>query len=429
MQSPAAFVLPRTLPGGLVLRPATGPQDLEAVLAGHLAGFGNEDEASLRANLFARPGGRPEDVLFVEDPATGQSVSSVSLIHGTWRYEGLSIPVAEVGIVSTRPECRGRHLVRELFAAYHHLAAQRGYPISIIAGIEHYYRQYGYEYVVPLGGGVRLRPEQIPDLPEGETSPWTVRPARPEEMPALLSFDAEEAASLGLCAGLSEEIWRYQDGLPAEARERRATFIVEKGGLPGGFLRTWARPIPEWGEGVQIQAAHLPHRDACLAALRWARDESRTAHEGRSVRVELCHDAPLVQAAKDLGGEVLRPYGWQVRVLDPVALMMRIAPALERRLAASPLASLSDTFSMRLGREALVLRFREGCLQNAALLPRPPRRDVTLPPHVAPMVWFGWRSIQEVWDWYPDATVHSPAAGRLADVLFPKRPAWVCSLF
>ncbi len=88
--------------------------------------------------------------------------------------------------------------------------------------------------------------------------------------------------------------------------------------------------------------------------------------------------------------------------------MMRIAPALERRLAASPLASLSDTFSMRLGREALVLRFREGCLQNAALLPRPPRRDVTLPPHVAPMVWFGWRSIQEVWDWYPDATVHRP---------------------
>ncbi len=307
MQSPAAFVLPAPCRAAWCCARQPARRTWRPSWPGTWPVLVTRTRPPCAPTSLRAPAAGPEDVLFVEDPATGQSVSSVSLIHGTWRYEGLSIPVAEVGIVSTRPECRGRHLVRELFAAYHHLAAQRGYPISIIAGIEHYYRQYGYEYVVPLGGGVRLRPEQIPDLPEGETSPWTVRPARPEEMPALLSFDAEEAASLGLCAGLSEEIWRYQDGLPAEARERRATFIVEKGGLPGGFLRTWARPIPEWGEGVQIQAAHLPHRDACLAALRWARDESRTAHEGRSVRVELCHDAPLVQAAKDLGVRCCAP--------------------------------------------------------------------------------------------------------------------------
>jgi len=411
---------------------AGGPEDLEAVLAGHMASFGDEDELTLRANLFDRPGGHPADVFLVRDTETGQSVSSVSLIRGVWLYDGVPIPVAEVGIVSTRPEYRGRALVREAFAEYHRLAAQCGCPVSIIAGIEHYYRQYGYEYVVPMGGGVSLRPDQIPDMPDAPGHighDWSVRAASPDDMPVLLRFYGAETRTLGLCADLAPALWSYQDGLPAQARERRATWIVEKQGVPFGFLRTWANPIPQWGQGVAIQGAHLPHQDACLAALRWAKAETLRAHEGRSIRVSVPYESTLVQAARAFGGEALHPYAWLVRVLDPVALMMRMAPALEHHLAASPLAGLTDDFTMHLARESLVLRFREGRLKGAALVRRPARKDITLPPHVAPMVWFGWRSMQEVWDWYPDATVHSRAAGRLAEILFPKRPSWVCSLF
>ncbi len=433
MQTPAAGELPRALPGGLLLRRAAGKDDLEAVLAGHMAGFRDEDELTLRGNLFDRPGARPEDVFFVQDPRTGQAVSSVSLIRDTWLYDGVPIPVAEVGIVSTRPEYRGRALVREQFAEYHRLAAQYGCPVSIIAGIEHYYRQFGYEYVLPMGGGVGMRPEQIPDLPEGQVpgaAAWSVRAARlDEDMPILLGYYAEEARSLGVWADLTEDLWRYQDGLPAAARERRATWIVEKDGGHAGYFRTWVHPVPRWGHGVAIQGAHLPQQDACLAALRWAKGETLRVHEGRDVRVQLPYEAPIVQAARQLGGEALRPYGWLARVLDPALLMMQIAPVLERRLAASPLAGLTDDLAMHLAREDLVLHFQEGRLSNVGLVPQAPRKDVSLPPHVAPMVWFGWRSMQEVCDWYPDATVHSRAAGRLANVLFPKRESWICSLF
>lgn len=428
MLAPTAPAFPRALAPGLVLRQAQNAEDLEAVLAAHLAAFGDEDEITLRENLVCRPGSRPEDVFYVQDAATGQAVSSVSLIRETWRYEGVPLPIAEVGIVSTRPEYRGRALVRPQFDAYHRRARQEGCVLSIISGIEHYYRQFGYEYVLPTGGGVGLRPEQIPDLPPGEGTAWSVRPARPEDMPTLLGFYEEETRPLRISAELTEEVWRYQDGLPEAARERRATHIVEENGVARGFLRTWARPIPERGEGVRIQGAYLPHQDACLAALRWAKAESLRAHDGRGIRVRLPYRAPLVQAARALGGEESRPYAWLVRVLDPVGLMTRIAPVLERRLAGSPLSGYSGTFTMGLMTESLVLRFRGGRLLQVGAARRG-RADITLPPPVAPMVWFGWRSMQQVADWYPDASIRDKAAARLADILFPPGESWACSLF
>lgn len=432
MRTPVCPALPRALSGEprpLVLRRAADEDDLEAVVAAHMAGFGDEDEITLRENLLHRPGARPSDVFLVEDTASGEVVSSVSLIREAWRYEGVRLPIAEVGIVSTRPAYRGRALVRAQFEAYHRLARREGCVLSIISGIEHYYRQFGYEYALPTGGGVTLRPEQIPDLPAGEESAWRVRPATSEDMPGLLGFYEAETRGLRVSAELTEAVWRYQDGLPEAARERRATWIVEEGGVPRGFLRTWARAIPEWGEGVSIQGAHLPHHDGCLAALRWAKAESLRAHGGRPVRVRLPYDAPLVGAARALGGEVGRPYGWLVRVLDPVALMARIAPVLERRLAESPFAGLSRAFTIGMMTESLVLRFRGGRFRQVSAVRRGPRADITLPPPVAPMVWFGSRSMEEVADWYADASIRDRSAGRLADVLFPKGPSWACSLF
>jgi predicted N-acetyltransferase YhbS len=163
MKSPTRQRLPRPLSSRLELRRASCEADLQAVLECHVAAFGEEDEASLRSNLLARPGARPEDTLFVVDTSTAKVVSSVGLVPQTWTYEGIPFPVGQASVVSTRVGYRGRGLVREQFSEYHRIALRAGCVMSVIEGIPYFYRQFGYEYSIPMGGGVDLSPELVPD--------------------------------------------------------------------------------------------------------------------------------------------------------------------------------------------------------------------------------------------------------------------------
>ena len=53
----------------------------------------------------------------------------------------------------TKPEYRNRGLVRAQFEAIHAWSAERGELVQGITGIPYYYRMFGYEMVMPLGGG------------------------------------------------------------------------------------------------------------------------------------------------------------------------------------------------------------------------------------------------------------------------------------
>lgn len=421
--------LPRSLSPELVLKRAGTAKELDAVLACHAASFGEEDCAGLRAHLLQRPGQSPGKVVYVQQVKTGVVASSLSLMRLTWTYEGIPFEVAEAGIVSTREEYRKRGLVREQFEVYHRLALQAGCLVSIIEGIPHFYRQFGYEYVLPMGGGLELRPDQVPDLAEGESSPYQVRLATAQDMPILQGFYAESVKDLCVASVLSEEVWEYQDSLPEGCADRKATYLVQRDGELVGYLRMTGGEDSDWNKGVRIVGASLPHQDACMAALRFAKRVALQERKEHRIRIELPHDVPLVQAAADLGGQPKGPYAWLVRVLDPVRFLLTIAPALERRLARSPMAGLSQDFAMNLYKEVIVLRLRKGRLLNVAAVPRAPVRHLQCPPTVIPTIWFGYRSVAEVMDWYADAACKDKASQRVAEVLFPKRDSWVCSLF
>ncbi|MBC7256077.1 MAG: GNAT family N-acetyltransferase, partial [Chloroflexi bacterium] len=380
---------------------------------------------TIERKLFHRPGANPSDLLLIEDSATGQVVSSVSLLKQAWTYEGIPLPVGEVGIVSTRPEYRKQGLVRVLFDAYHRLARREGCILSVISGIPYFYRQFGYTYALPMGGGWRLHAEQIPK-PEGPASHYSVRRAGPGDEATLQTF--YRAAVQGLCMAsvLESDIWAYQDALPEKASDRKETYLIEKDGLPCGYWRINANE-EGWDKGVVFHAAYLPHYELCLEALRFARDLA-LARQEHTVALQVPLDIPLAQTMRDFGAEPVRGYAWYVRILDPVRLMLTIAPVLEQRLACSPLAGLDEVVRISLYREALLLRFRKGRLLSVALSPDVRHADFRLPPDVAPLWWLGYRSMGELLAWYPDVSCRNRAQERLAEVLFPPRPSWVASV-
>jgi hypothetical protein len=299
----------------------------------------------------------------------------------------------------------------------------------VIAGIGHFYRQFGYEYAVPMGGGRTLRADQIPDLKEGEVSPYHLRLARAQDLPLLQRYYAELVQGLCVASVIPDDIWLYQDSQPEDSEDCKVTYLVERKGEPVGYVRFMRNEDQHMHKGVKIVEAFVPHQDACLEVLRFAKRVALEERQEHVVRVEMAIDVPLNQAAAVFGGERQRPYGWQVRVMDAVRFLTAIGPALEKRLAESPLAGLTRELTFGLHREGLVLRFEKGCLRAVERLPETVRCDVTCPPFAVLMLWLGHRSLDETLGWYPDAWRRDAEAERLVNILFPKRPSWVASLF
>jgi predicted N-acetyltransferase YhbS len=429
MKSPARVQWPVDLGHGYELCRAHTEQELRLACDEHVDVFGEYERQAIAANLFERPGCVPEDVLYVRQRAGGAVASSVTMFMQRWFYEGLPLPVAEVGCVSTRPEHRTAGLVRQQFAAYHRRALQAGAVLSVIQGIPYFYRQFGYDYVLPLNGGVRLPAESIPEPAPGESQPCTVRPAVAGDYPTLRRFHETVMAEAHLAADLTVDLWRYQVGLPAECSDRRATYVVERGGEAVGFVRLMANEGGEFGNGALIVGAYVPDREAALAALQMARGLALEARETHTVRVDIHADTPLTRLARELGGQDHHAYGWQVRVLDTPRLMRLLAPALERHLAESTWAGLTRDLVINLYHEIVVLGFVEGKLRSVRTVPPGQKSDLSCPPTVAPMIWLGARSVAQVTGWYADATARDDETGALLDAIFPLRQSAVSSLF
>ena len=167
--------LPLDVGDGLVLRQATS-DDHDALVAFNAIIHSNDDEpsafvAASTSDLLGKhrphPGSSPGDFTIVEDTTIGAIVSSLCLIPQTWRYGEVEFPATQVELVGTRPEYRNRGLVRRQFDVVHGWCEQRGIVVQGIAGIPWYYRQFGYEYALPLSSGRVARRSLAPKL-EGE---------------------------------------------------------------------------------------------------------------------------------------------------------------------------------------------------------------------------------------------------------------------
>ena len=166
---------------------------------------------------------RPGDFVFVEDTTTGKVVSSMGLLSQEWTYEGVPFKFGQPEIVSTDPAYRRRGLVRAQFEEVHRWSAERGELVQGITGIPWYYRQFGYEMAVNLEGSRRAFRSQVPRLKEGETEPYTVRPATTDDVPFFMEMYRQETSRSLIASTRDEAIWRYD----IEGRTPMSGFSVE----------------------------------------------------------------------------------------------------------------------------------------------------------------------------------------------------------
>ena len=409
----------KELGNDLILKSVADERDVERLAAFNGIIHDEGVAAMTRELIHHHPHTRPEHWLFVEDESTAQIVSTLCLIPWTWRYEGVELKAGEMGIVGTLETYRHRGLVRILVARFDELLREGDFDLSPIQGIPYFYRRLGYEYALPLEADWRFELYQVPDTPSG----YSFCQATLDDLPVLMAMYDQAAADLSIHAVRDEAVWRYLFGPSLQTEMTAQTWLVQdRAGQVAGYFR-----LPErgFGQGLIINEVSQLSHDAALAVL----GQLKTLAEERGkpyFRLNLPAGCALAQVARYHGARDAGTYAWQIRLPDVGRLLRKLAPVLERRIAASPFAGLTEQVCLNLYREAFEMRFERGRLAAVEPLGFKGWSGIRVPPTLAVPLLLGYRSRRELAQTHHDVLVWGEWQ-YLVDVLFPKVASFIYS--
>lgn len=384
----------------------------------------------------------PNDYGVIEDTSKvgNPVVACTSLWKHTWTYEGIPFGVGRPEMVATDSAYRNRGFIRALFEMVHARSEATGDLVQAITGIAYFYRQFGYEYALELEERRATLVSLIPKANEGEPEPRVLREATGEDIPEIAALYNRRRTSSIVSESISRKQWLYEietwKAHPELGHFMNILMIVDAAGQTVGFVAPLARRrgknlgvmLLEFAEGVNIQAA-MPSVLRALHSyglnVELARPDAPPLSE---IGFYLGSTHPLYEVLDDeLARAKEPPDAWYVRVKDLPAFLRHIAPALEKRLAASPVAGYTGEIKLDFYRGGMRMVFEQGRLtaaENWRTQDFEENVSGGFPPLVFLQVLFGHRSIEELRHAMPDVWVSSEARPVLK-ALFPTRPSFV----
>ena len=410
----------KSLKNGLTLRNASSMNDLEAVMLLHNE-VHDENVGGLIQKLFtSHPALTGEDLLLISD-GNGKAVASLCLIPWSIRYGRVNLPVGELGIVSTLEPYRKQGLNRILMESFWERFQERGCLISIIQGILNFYRQYGYEYaMMPLVGGFRIQPDQVPNTP---TKEYQFRPATIEDIPTLMDLRNQEKGYLGISSIRDAATWKYMltpAELPAEM-EGDTIVIADKNGSSLGYFRS---PHVHFYPNLYTvdEVSEMPF-DASLAMIQYvAAMAIQVGKDG--IRLQIPANSGVAKLARSFAAAEMDPYSWQVRIPDLPAFLKAITPELEDRLANSMFDGITLDANLDFYKKSITLRIRSGKIEVVHPADEDAITLLAMPESQFIQLVMGGRSMEEIEHAIPDAYANDPWK-LLADTLFPKTASFL----
>ncbi len=412
--------LNRSLGNHLILKSLADAQDAERLIAFNNHIFGHGEAEMTRSLVFHHPATRPENWLYVEDETSRQIVSALVLIPWQWRYDDVTLKSGEMGIVGTHESYRNRGIIRAQVARFKELLHEDGYDLSHIQGIPYFYRQFGYEYALPLEPGWHIALDKLPAEPNQAAARYRFRPATLDDLPTLMRLYNEASDTLNMSTIRNEAIWRFQfEDAANTAIEGEYSVMLD---ASEQVVAYWRIMLEGFGNGLIVsETSHLSisaaeallHHLKCIALER-----------GKpNIRLNLPLSNDLLQAARYYGAQDSGTYAWQMHIVDVARLLYKLAPVLERRIAASPFRGFSEKVCINLYKDTIELDFQQGKLLEAKSIGFTDGGAIRIPPNVFTPLVLGYRSREELAYMYPDLSVWGQNR-HLVDVLFPKVDAF-----
>jgi hypothetical protein len=436
--------LPIDLGNGLILR-RSSPQDAQALSDFNARVLSEEGIDKPDERLWAwthdlltkpHPTFKADNFTIVEDVSKGQIVSSMNLIPQVWTYAGIPFKVGRPELVSTLPEYRNRGLVRHQFNLIHQWSAQNGDVLQAITGIPYYYRQFGYEMAMNLGGGRLGYPTHIPRLKEGEDEPYLLRPAVETDIAFISELYAMGCKRSLVACQWNDTLWRYElTGKSAKNVNRGVVQLIEtRDGKPCGYI---LHDMFTWGDRMVLKAYELlpvfSWLEVTPTVMRYLENAYMQFPAAQGEKKPfgafgfwLGEDHPAYHVMPNHIPQIRQPYAWYLRVADVPGFLQVIKPVLEQRLANSPLVGFSGEIKITFYRDGVHIVLDKGKLVTIeAWKPTPVGHvgSVAFPPHTFLQLLFGYRSMGMLKQNYPDCWTERDDIEALLDALFPRQPS------
>ncbi len=437
----------RDLGNGLIVRRATvydapALSDFNARI--HSDDGPDQPDEGVRAwvrDLIERPHPTFEsgDFTVVEDMHSNQIVSSLNLISQTWSYGGIPFGVGRPELVATSPEYRNRGLVRAQFEIIHQWSQARGEKVQGITGIPYYYRLFGYEMAMDLGGGRIGFKKSVPGLKPDQVEPYQIRPAKKKDQVFIENLHQIANQRYLVNCIRDAALWDYElNGKSANNINRSELRIIETpDGEAVGYL---AHPPKNWRAGLVASQYEIKpgipwsHVTPSVVRYLYTTGLTNAAAEGKQDELDgygfwLGREHPVYEVLHESLPRVRKPYAWYIRVADIPDFIRHVSSALEKNLAASPYQGYSGEIKITFYRDGLLLGLEGGSLTKVvAYRPSPVGHsgDVAFPGLTFLQLLFGYRTFEELSYAFADCWYETDEVFGVINALFPKRP---CNLW
>ncbi len=430
----------KDLGDGLVLR-RSSQADIERIAAFNIRIHSNGTDLDNRClDAWTRDlmsGDHPTfgvgDFTVVEDTLRGEIVSCLNLISQTWTYDGIPFGVGRPELVGTLPDYRRRGLVRLQFEEIHRWSLERGELAQAITGIPNYYRQFGYEMAINLGGGRSGSSNDVPALKKDETEPYLIRTAEISDIPFLIEVMAFGNQRYPVACLWTPELLAYELNGKLEFDVNRLTIyiITDTAGEPVGFF---THPVNLWDFRLAATSYELKpgvswlEVTPCVARCLWEKGQVIAQRDGVtclgfSLGLGEAHPAYQVFSHRQPGYR--QPYAWYMRVPDLPVFLNRVSKALERRLKKSPCCGYSGDLVISFYRSGLKITIEKGLIKEVLPLGATELKDpgAAFPNLTFLQLVFGYRSLDEIKYAYADCFADNDRAAPLLNALFPRSPS------
>ncbi|RUS21616.1 hypothetical protein BC937DRAFT_92097 [Endogone sp. FLAS-F59071] len=401
----------------------------------------------------------PYDCAIIEDTTKEDRpiIACAVLYQHELHYDSVSLNVGRPEFVLTDYRYRNRGLQRAVHDLLHAKCEARGDALTIIGGIKYFYKQFGYDYAVEMGGGFTTNVDAIPKLKGGEIESIEIVDAQPDDAHFFAEFqERRQRKQRNLLWGpTTEEYWRWHLTMWHDDPENdhiRALRLVRH--VPSGVVVGWLHTaVKRTGRAFRIFDAELdldnvPGGDqlSVIAVMSSLLRALRAVGQGDD-GAEL---PPFVQFDWNVGAQCVvkdalerigqleglaerRRYAWYVRVPNYVGFLRRITPVLEARIAESTtFASYTGEVVINMYRSHIKMVLEGGKIKSveAGKGGADGSNAFSVPPDgTFNRLLFGYKSLGELMDYNPDVDIGSEKIKGLIELLFPKRVSSIFSWF
>jgi predicted acetyltransferase len=352
----------------------------------------------------------------------GRMVSTLNLIPVKWSIGGIALNAAEMGHVGTVPEYRGKGLIKRLIEEFHKDGERQEYDIAVIEGIPYFYRQFGYEYAVPLLEETKIRLNQIPEW-KSKIKIWPFAEKDILEARVLLE---KSQRKFYVHSVRDETIWKVQQktGIASDPEPFQCYKVEEQGKMTAYFR---LKEIPKEKELVLTEITEVDQLGA-QAVLNFLKNYG-DQHNLETLSANISYEEPFIEHLACIGGMKRVPtYAWQIRITNYVKAFLKLKPLFERRLANSMYNRLTETLNFNFRVFTVQVAVKDGKIKDIQNIDRGERSPIGLNPLAFVQLMTGYKNRQELEEAVPDVRI-AVSHRHLIDVLFPKMPSYIHSAY